>query len=107
MPRVIQSLGNCTCEEWNKHAIDLSDRIVSSTTTYEMYQGPMFTFCPYCGRKLVEAGAGHKNVGRWGGKSLLDFNHQELIDIINRMGEEMEKVRDDITKCMRGMTGDL
>lgn len=109
MPRIIiQSLGNCTCEDWMNSAQDLSDRIIRAKATgMNVYSGPMFEFCPYCGRKLVQAGAGHKPVGMWRGKSLLKYNHQELMDIIDQMGEEMEKVRDDITKCMRGMTGDL
>lgn len=107
MPRVIQSLGNCTCEEWNEHAMDLSDRIVFSLADGpDLYKATMFEFCPYCGRKLVQAGAGHKNVGMWEGKSLLGFNHQELINIINRMSEDMRRLRDDFTERIGNMIGD-
>jgi len=50
-----------------------------------MYQGPIFDFCPYCGRKLVVAGAGSKITATWEGKPLLEYTHPELIDIIVRM----------------------
>lgn len=105
MPKIM-AFGNCTCEGWVNSAQDLSDRIVSSITTYEMYQGPTFEFCPFCGRKLVQAGAGHKHVGMWRGKPLFEYNHQELINIVNQAGEEMIRLRDDFTERIENMMGD-
>ena len=85
MPKIM-SLGNCTCKGWLECAQDLSDRIVSATATgMNLYEGLLFDFCPYCGRKLVVAGAGSKITATWEGKPLLEYTHPELIDIIVRM----------------------
>ncbi len=94
----IMSLGNCNCEGWSGYAQDLSDRIVSSTATgMNIYEGPMFDFCPYCGKKLREKGAGHKKVGTWEGKSLLEFSHQELVEIIEEISEQLNLLQGDIS----------
>ena len=109
MPKIF-AFGDCNCDEWNEHAQDISDRIVSSlkikagnANGYDMYQGVQFRFCPYCGRKLVQAGAGYKNVGMWAGKSLLTLSHSELIDIINQMGENLHKLQEDLSERLEAM----
>ena len=96
MPKIM-SLGNCTCEDWVGHAQDLSDRIVNSSMDFPLGGVPMFDFCPYCGKKLVVAGAGHKNVGTWNGKSLLEYDHEGLINIINKIDEAVS----DASDCLR------
>jgi hypothetical protein len=102
------SLGNCTCEDWNKSAMDLSDRILNSLIEFPVGGLPMFDFCPYCGRKLVQAGAGHKHVGMWHGKPLWEYNHQELIDIINQIQKELSVFDDEATERIRRIgTGTL
>lgn len=81
MPKVM-SLGSCTCEDWMRGAQDLSDRILNSSIDFPLGGIPMFNFCPYCGRKLVVAGAGSKIVATWEGKPLLEYTYPELIDIL-------------------------
>lgn len=84
MPKIM-TLGNCTCDGWINSAQDLSDRIVNSSIEFPVGGIPMFDFCPYCGRKLVVAGAGSKITATWENKPLLEYTHPELIDIIVRM----------------------
>ncbi len=93
MPKIM-ALGNCTCKDWADHAQNISDRIVSSTATgMNIYEGPMFGFCPYCGRKLLQAGAGHKDIGTWRGKPLQECDHQELVEIIQIMGDGLNEIQ--------------
>lgn len=93
----IMSLGNCTCEGWQNSAQNISDRIVSSTATgMNVYEGPMFDFCPYCGRKLVQVGVGPPRTVFWGGNPISEYNHKDLIDIIEQMGIEMSDLRNKI-----------
>lgn len=104
MPKIM-SLGSCTCEDWVNGAQDLSDRILNSSIEFPVGGIPMFDFCPYCGRKLVIAGAGHKNVGMWHGKPLFEYNHQELINIVKQVGEDMIRLRDDFAERIGNMIG--
>jgi hypothetical protein len=106
MPLVAMSLGNCTCEDWNKHAIDLSDRIVNSSIDFPLGGLPMWDFCPYCGKKLVQAGR-PKKVGEWDGKSLLKYNHQELMGIIDQLREKLKILRDDLSARLDTLEGIL
>ncbi len=105
MPKIM-CLGNCTCEDWVGHAQDLSDRIVNSSIDFPLGGIPMFDFCPYCGKKLVQAGR-PKEVGEWDGKSLLTFNHQELIDIIVQLGKKLRLLRDNISARLDTLEGIL
>ncbi len=106
MPKIM-SLGNCTCEGWLGYAQDLSDRIVNgihlSGTDDGVYEGPMFDFCPYCGKKLVRAGVGHKSIGTWRGKPLQEFDNQGLIEIVQIMGENLHKLREDLSEMLEAM----
>jgi len=95
MPKIM-SLGNCTCEGWLGYAQDLSDRIVSGTDD-GAYEGPLFDFCPYCGRKLRQKSAGYKKVGTWDGKSLWEFTHRELVEIIGEIREQLSLLQGDIS----------
>lgn len=108
MPKIM-SLGNCTCLDWFEHAQDISDRIVSSTATgMNIYEGPMFDFCPYCGRKLVLAGVRVASADFWRGKPIDEYNHDELIGIVNGMGKEMIRLRKDfVMRIDRIRTGTL
>lgn len=102
MASVMQSLGHCICVDWNENAKDLSDRIVVSVDhPLAHYDAPMFEFCPYCGRKLVLAGAGHKHVSMWHGRLLFEYNHQELIDIIDQIQKELSVFDDEATERIR------
>jgi|GEM_PF-4152959 len=108
MPKIM-SFGNCICEGWQNRAQDLSDRIVSSTATgMNIYPGPMFDFCPYCGRKLVQVGVGPPSVGFWRGKPINEYNHDELIGIVNGINKEMIRLRKDfVMRIDRIRTGTL
>ena len=99
MPKIM-SLGNCTCEDWVGHAQDLSDRILNSSIDFPLGGLPVFNFCPYCGKKLVVAGAGHKNVGTWRGKPLQECDNQELIEIVQCLVESLKKLQDDLTEAV-------
>lgn len=103
MPKAM-SLGSCTCEGWANSAQDLSDRIVSATATgMNVYDGPMFDFCPYCGRKLVVAGAGLEKLGTWKGKPIQEYDNAGLIEIARMMGQYISWLKEEMTAQIEGM----
>lgn len=102
MPKIM-SLGNCTCEDWMNSAQDLSDRIVNSSIDYPLGGIPMFGFCPYCGRKLLEAGAGLEKLGTWKGKPIQEYDNAGLIEIAGMMGRYIRWLKEEMTAQIEGM----
>lgn len=109
MPKIF-AFGDCNCDDWNEHAQDISDRIVSSlkisagiATGYDMYQGVQFRFCPYCGRKLVVAGAGLEKLGTWKGKPIQEYDNAGLIEIIGMLGKYISWFKEEVAAQIEGM----
>jgi len=96
MPKIM-TLGNCTCDGWINSAQDLSDRIVNSSIDFPLGGIPMFSFCPYCGRKLLEAGAGLEKLGTWKGKPIQEYDHAGLIEIIQSLGQYISGFKEAMT----------